>query len=294
MAELQLVQNQLQELAGIVQNLQNENENLKAQLRANTTEMLGFQKRQAEAMEKMAARSNQTPSLIDQKGIGRPDKYNGKDFDAFLPWSVKTSGFISGVYSEFKEALVWAQEFEKEIEDDDIGKAYGMEADDVDRIEDLQQKEQQLYTALLALTEDDAWDIVHNAGDGRGFEAWRRLHARYDPLTSGRKRNLLNAILRPTQCKKWEELARGIEQWTGLVGRYERRKDESGKRLHIAEDIRGAAFEALLPDHLQEHFERNRTTYNSFAKVRMEVESFIESKTGKKVKVDPFASQQRY
>ena len=38
-----------------------------------------------------------------------------------------------------------------------------------------------VYSALMALTSDEPFDIVLCAGAGSGLEAWRRLHWRYDP-----------------------------------------------------------------------------------------------------------------
>ena len=39
--------------------------------------------------------------------------------------------------TELKEALEWVAEFEEEIKDSEISKAYGVEAADVDQIDDL-------------------------------------------------------------------------------------------------------------------------------------------------------------
>ena len=43
----------------------------------------------------------------------------------------------------------------------------------------------QLYTELMTLVEGESFDILVGSGSGEGLEAWRRLHKRWDPLTTG-------------------------------------------------------------------------------------------------------------
>ena len=49
----------------------------------------------------------------------------------------------------------------------------------------------QLYTVLMTLVEGESFDILVGSGSGEVLEAWRRLHKRWDPLTTGRARGLL-------------------------------------------------------------------------------------------------------
>ena len=53
----------------------------------------------------------------------------------------------------------------------------------------------QLYTVLMTLLEGESFDILVGSGSGGGLEAWRRLHKRWDPLTTGRARGLLRETL---------------------------------------------------------------------------------------------------
>ena len=46
----------------------------------------------------------------------------------------------------------------------------------------------QLYTVLMTLVEGESFDILVGSGSGEGLEDWRRLHKRWDPLTTGRAR----------------------------------------------------------------------------------------------------------
>eukprot|EP00972_Heterocapsa_arctica_P113461 16437217-Heterocapsa_arctica.AAC.1 len=91
----------------------------------------------------------------------------------------------------------------------------------------------------MALTEGERFDVVTSCGAGQGFEAWRRLHKRWDPLTAGRARGLLREILNPSRSKL-ADLQGAIERLEDLTRRYCSRKDSDGRRQALAEDIRMA------------------------------------------------------
>ncbi len=55
---------------------------------------------------------------------------------------------------------------------------YGELADGIDQIDDLIEKDAQMYVALRSLTEDESFNLVSNCPSGRGPEAWKRLHKR--------------------------------------------------------------------------------------------------------------------
>jgi hypothetical protein len=67
---------------------------------------------------------------------------------------------------------------------------------DVQKIEKVGE---QLYRVLCHLCTGESEDLL--VGAGNGYEAQRKLCRRWDPATSGRKRNLLRAILNPERCK---------------------------------------------------------------------------------------------
>ena len=88
---------------------------------------------------------------------------------------------------------------------------------------------------------------------GEGLEVWRRLYKRWDPLTTGIARGLLREILSPGRVKL-VELQRAVERFENLMRRYTQRRDErNGQRHTLAEDIRMAALEALLPEEFDRH-----------------------------------------
>ena len=112
---------------------------------------------------------------------------------------------------------------------------------------------EQLYRVLCHLCTGESEDLV--VGAGNGYEACRKLFCmylcrRWDPATSGRKRNLLRAILNPERCKTWAAVRPAIEQLEDLVRRYEARRSASGTRELLSDDTKSASLELLVPSDL--------------------------------------------
>eukprot|EP00971_Amphidinium_carterae_P296721 5894488-Amphidinium_carterae.4 len=82
-----------------------------------------------------------------------------------------------------------------------------------------QELAEHLYTVLTSLTDGESFDLVMGAGAGQGLEAWRRLHRRWDPFTTGRARGLLREILTPGRAKL-SELQGAVERLEDLMRRY--------------------------------------------------------------------------
>ena len=129
----------------------------------------------------------------------------------------------------------------------------------------------QLYTVLITLVEGESFDILVGSGSEEGLEAWRLLHKRRDPLTTGRARGLLTKILSPGRAKL-VELQGGVERLEDLMRRYTQRVDaRNGQRHTLAEDIRMAALEAILPEELERHCQLQRSRLETYQKLREEV-----------------------
>ena len=136
----------------------------------------------------------------------------------------------------------------------------------------------QLYTVLMTLVEGESFDILVGSGSGEGLEAWRRLHKRWNSLTTGRARGLLRAILSPGRAKL-VELHGALERLEDWMRRYTQRRDaRNGQRHTLAEDIRMAALEALLPEELERHCQLQRSRLDMYQKLREEVVLYAEAR----------------
>ena len=126
------------------------------------------------------------------------------------------------------------------------------------RVQNLELVLQQMHTALMALTINDAYDTVANSRK-KPLEAWRRLQKRHAPTTGGRKRNVLRTNI---SLGRWSmlELQAGIERWESYVSRYENKLKDK-----LDDEIKLAGLEALVPEETRETFD---TEHESLANVR--------------------------
>ena len=84
--------------------------------------------------------------------------------------------FLTGVLGvEFRVVTVFAGETESELEKNDIMEMFDQSACEFDRIEEVRYKKGHGYMALMALTEEEAQDIVKGAEADNGAVAWRWL-----------------------------------------------------------------------------------------------------------------------
>ena len=284
---VQALQAQQQEIGTQLTFLSQENETLRQERTASwgqLPELVAAMRLQAEASQAQAQRV-QRVQLVDTRGIGRPSTFSGKEED-FRAWAAKTESFVISVFGEsFRQVFEWAAERSEPIEQDDWMTAFGTTNghDEENGIQGITDLVQQLHAALSQLTDGESFDITQNSGAGNGLEAWRRLHRRYDPATGGRKRVLLRSIIDPGRCRI-DDLGSALERWEELVVRYERRRDDSGRRSQVPEDIKMAALESLVPEDLEKHLFLNQSRLGTYELLRREITSYLEARTGVKMK----------
>ena len=130
----------------------------------------------------------------------------------------------------------------------------------------------QLFTVLMTFVEGESFDTLVGSGSGEGLEAWRRLHKRWDPLTTAR--GLLRETFSPGGAKLGG-LQGVVERLKDLMRRYtQRRVARKGQRHTVAEEIRMVALEALLPEELERHCQLQRSQLDTHQKLREEVVFF--------------------
>ena len=175
---------------------------------------------------------NDTPSLMDVKGLGRPMEFSGEE--NVKQWSKKTEASFAGVIIKESEMMLeWAAEQTTEITTELIDREFLPTAKNQERgVQNLEFVLEQMHTALMALTSYEANDIVANSRKNP-LEAWRRLQKRYDSTTKGWKRNLLRMIISPGRCSL-VELQAGIERWESYVSRNEKKlKDKMDDKIKL-------------------------------------------------------------
>ena len=193
--------------------------------------------------------------------------------------------YVTGVFSgKSRQVLEWAAGFEGNIVAEEIDKAYGTGADLIDQWDEVVEFNEQLYTVLRATTEGVVFDLVENAPRGNGLEAWRMLIKKYDPATGGRKRIMLQALTNPDRAG-YDSLSNALESWKFLRGRYNKKKDQLGRREDLPDSLAMNALEKLVPRELETHLLLNHSRFKTFEEMEAEVVTFMEAKTGSKMTV---------
>ena len=94
--------------------------------------------------------------------------------------------------------------------------------------------------------------MVRNSGPDNGLEAWRRLAAEYDPMSSMRRVVILGQIQKPPKCEKIEDLGAALEDWLSKKLRYEEFTDRHGEPCKVSEHALLAAMYKMMPKSLEE------------------------------------------
>ena len=217
--------------------------------------------------------------LIDTKGIGRPEVFSNDD-SHFRRWARSVVNLTTAIFgSSFQSILEWVVDQDEEITVERVEEEHGGELG----MAGLDDKGDQLFRLLSSLTTHESEDLVINAKNG--YEAWRRLNRRWDPLTAGRKRNILRAILNPERVKSCEAVRPAMEQLDDLMRRYEARRNERGEREVLSQDIKCTSLELLVPTDIERHLILNKNRLGTYEEMKQEIEVLIETVAGAKGKV---------
>ena len=222
---------------------------------------------------------------MDTRGIGRPPNFgSGEERSlekSFPVWSRKMQNYIVSVFVDLREPLEWAATTAVPITHQLVEQRFGSGADSTDQVTDLEDEIHQVSAVLMQVTEGEANDIVCNSS-GMGLEAWRKLTRRWNPLTGSRLRNLLRHVISPGR-PSLTELPGALERWEEQVSKNRNSKDQQGRSRDIPEDILMAALESLVPTDLEVHLQMNSSRFETYDAMRMEVLSYIESRTGSRM-----------
>ena len=99
----------------------------------------------AQELKGLVKKQGGATTLVDAKGLGRPQTFSN-DQEKYLKWNRGVENYIVGIFGEeFRGVLEWALGCDAEIKEEDWQQAYGEGADDLDTIENLEHKVNQVY-----------------------------------------------------------------------------------------------------------------------------------------------------
>ena len=132
--------------------------------------------------------------------------------------------------------------------------------------------ESQIFAMLTTYTVGEARSLVRQAKRPRGFEAFRLLHVRFNPITIRRQRAHLIRITNPTENVALDKLAAEIVSWENRIIDYESRPGAE----KVSESMKMAATVHMCPKKLQDHLQLNAVRYSTYLELREEIFTYLD------------------
>ena len=222
--------------------------------RAQTAE----QKRSALIQTLGAMRTDRDGTMIDVKGIGQPFMWKGTADQDFGEWVHKVRTFMLARFGDqILTALTWAARQRKIVVKTCVAlqrdrfvpwiTVFGEQADEDKQIDEIDDFDGKFYAYLVSFTTDAPNGSVRNSGEGKGLEAWRRLHGEYDPTPSMRRVAILQQVQNPPRCQRVEDSGSALEDWLSKKRQYEMFTDRNGRPCQASDDSLVAAMFRLMP-----------------------------------------------
>ena len=156
--------------------------------------------------------------LVDTKSMTPGMFSNGVQGQPYKVWNKKQKAWCNAKKPGFRVALDLVEREELPISREMIsGWEWGEVGLDIDR---------RLHDMLLMVTTDEALVVVENY-PGEGFEAWRQLALRFNPVGETYVFDRMTQLMTRTACKDMKELPGVIGKWELEVKQYQQRTGET-------------------------------------------------------------------
>ena len=136
----------------------------------------------------------------------------------------------------------------------------------------VQYADTNVYAMLTTYTLGEARSLVRQARRPNGFEAFRLLQIRFNPVTIGRQRADLMKITNPAAAISIDKLAAELVNWENLIVQYESRPGAD----RVSDAMKMAALVHMVPNALKQHLHMNAARYTTYLELREEVMSYVE------------------
>ena len=209
---------------------------------------------------------------VDQKNLGKPSVYDGtkEAKQSFHDWQDTMVTFLDASMPGIWEVLEWiANDQPKTALDKDAVKLH---FPDVDPLL-IDYADSNIYACLSSYTGSEPKALVKQARRPNGFEAWRRLHARFNPATVGRQRASLTRITSPPENVPLGQLGGEIIAWENRIIEYEARPGSDV----VSENLKIATVIAMCPGKLREHLNLNSHRFKTYQDIREEIFGYLET-----------------
>ena len=209
---------------------------------------------------------------VDQKNLGKPSVYDAskESKQSFHDWQDTMVTFLDASMPGIWEVLEWiANDQPKTALDKETVKLH---FPDVDPLL-VDYADSNIYACLSSYTGAEPKALVKQARRPNGFEAWRRLHVRFNPATVGRQRANLTRITNPQENVPLAQLGAEIISWENRIIEYEARPGSDV----VSENLKIATVVAMCPGKLREHLNLNAHRFKTFQDIREEIFGYLEA-----------------
>ena len=142
---------------------------------------------------------------LDERHFRRCDKLSGTNWKEFS-FQFKTA--VGSASPKIRDVL---EQVARSGKDNDWDLFFDLLPEWTD--EEARKCGQEVYAALAALVTGDAMTVVRSVTNGNGWEAWSRLHNRFDPRTPAKALMMMMAVLQTRKAKDSRELPNMVQDW---------------------------------------------------------------------------------
>ena len=203
---------------------------------------------------KSAGDRGQQVRFVDMRNV-QPPTYTGKE--PFKPWTKKSKAFLESQLDGIAACLDEAARTKEVITEDWINKLGTM------KIDKWAMVDRRLFIFLTMYCDGAALTFVESA-QGSGFDAWRRLHAEYDPASTQKNFTKMGSLMQPKRAKTTKEVSACIEVWERDYREY---TDKTANKF--PEDMLIEVMLNMMPDEIGKHFRTyGRDSMKSYSVLR--------------------------
>ena len=173
----------------------------------------------AELTAAKTANADGKKSLVDLKP-NEPGKFAGKDAEDIKVWSKSVRAWCNVRRRGFRQALEWA-----ELQSEAITAPDAL-AQIAAAFPSVVETDAELYELLAILCTGDALVLVERSKE-HGFDAWRRLHARYNPKGGRFELDTMTKLLTRERCTNVAQIPAAVDKFEREIAAYEIRSNNA-------------------------------------------------------------------
>ena len=209
---------------------------------------------------------------VDNKVLAKPSTYDPvkhTGYAAFNDWSDHVITCIDAQIPGTWEVLEYIEDTQPNsmMSIDDLN----LHFPNLDRVT-LEYSNSNLFAVLITYTANEARNIVRQARRPHGYEVWKLLHKRFNPVTIGRQRAGLTSIANPTMNVPLNQLSSEIVAWESKITEFESRTGAE----KISEAIKMAAIVSMCPNKLKDHLQLNAQRFVNYGDLREEIFTYLD------------------